>query len=58
MKLLDIEWNWSLSPIIFLNHLPNVLSSTIGQKYLGESYDDLFSLGMITIVDVLKWEGQ
>lgn len=36
MKLLDIEWNWSLSPIIFLNSLPRVLKRTIGQKDLGE----------------------
>ena len=58
MKSLDIEWNWSLSSIIFLNNLPNVLSSTIGWKDLVELYDDLFGLGMITIVDILKWEGQ
>jgi len=54
MKSLDIKWNWSLSSIIFLNNLPNVLGSTIGQKDLGESYDDLFGLEMITIVDILK----
>jgi len=28
----------------------------MGQKDLGESYDNLFSLEIITIVDILKWE--
>ena len=57
-KLFDIEWNWSLFPIIFLNNLPKVLRRTIEWKYLEVSYDNLFSLGIITIVDVLKWLGQ
>ena len=37
---------------------PKVLSKTIGLNDLGESYDDLFGLGMITINDLLKWFGQ
>ena len=36
---------------------PRVLSKTIGLNDLGESYDDLFGLGMITIDDLLKWFG-
>ena len=37
---------------------PRVLSRTIGLKDLGESYDGLLGLGMITIDDILKWFGQ
>ena len=35
--------------------LPNVLSKTIGQNALGESYDGFWDLGMMTDVDSLKW---
>ena len=42
----------------FLINLPNVLSRTIGLKDLGESYVFLFGLGIITVVDLLKCEGQ
>ena len=58
MKLLAAIMNWSLSPITFLTSLPIVLSRTIGLKDLGVSYDFLFSLGMMTVVDLLKCEGQ
>ena len=34
--------------------LPKVLSKTIGLNDLGESYNDLFGLGMITVDDLLK----
>ena len=58
MKLLEIDKNCSHSPIIFLNSLLVVLSKTIGQNDLVESYNILFGLGMIIVVDVLKWDGQ
>jgi len=31
--------------------------NTMRQKDLEESYDDLFGLKIMTVVDVLKWEG-
>ena len=37
---------------------PKVLSKTIGLKDLGESYDSLLDLEMITVDDILKWFGQ
>jgi len=37
---------------------PRVLSKTIGLNDLGESYDSLLGLGMITIDDILKLFGQ
>ena len=54
---MNSKWNWRYLPIIFLINLPNVFRRTMGQKALGESYADLFDLGIITVVDVLKWEG-
>ena len=38
--------------------LPAVLRKVIGLKALGESYDFLLSLGITTIVDLLKCESQ
>jgi len=38
--------------------LPNMLSSTIGLNDLGESYDALLGLGITTVINLLKWEGQ
>ena len=35
-----------------------MLNSTIGQKDLEESYNNLFSFEMIINVEVLKWEDQ
>ena len=58
MKLLDVTINWSLSAITFSMSLPRVLRSTIGWKAFGLSYDDLFGLGMTTVVDTLKYLGQ
>ena len=58
MKSLEVIWNWILSPITFLISFPSVFSSTIGLKDLGESYDNLLGLGIIIIVDFLKWFGQ
>jgi len=54
MKLLEIVWNWSHSPIIFSNSFPIVLRRTIGQYDLGELYADLLGLGIMTVVDILK----
>jgi len=36
---------------------PKVLNNTIGWKDLGESYDSLLGLEMITVDDSLKWFG-
>ena len=55
-KLLEIDKNWSHSPIIFSNIFLVVLSKTIGQNDFVELYDILFSLGIIIVVDVLKWD--
>jgi len=35
-----------------------VLSRIISLNNLGELYNALLSLGMTTIIDLLKWEGQ
>ena len=58
IKSLAITWNWILSPMTFSISLPKVLSKMIGLNDLGESYDDLFGLGIITVDDLLKWFGQ
>ena len=58
MKLFDAILNWSLSPITFSMSLSTVLRRTIGLNNLGELYDFLFSLGITTVVDFLKCEGQ
>jgi len=58
MKLLEIEWNCILSPIIFLINLPSMFKSTIGQKDLGELYNVLLGFGIIINVNILKWEDQ
>ncbi len=58
MKLLADVMNWSLSLITFLISLLIVLSRTICLKDLGMLYDFLFSLGMMTVVDLLKCKGQ
>ena len=54
IKLLAAMVNWSLSLITFLISLPTMLSRTIGLKDFGKLYDILFSLGMITVIDLLK----
>ena len=41
----------------FSMSLPIVLSKTMGQKDLGESYNDLLGLGMIIDKDLLKCIG-
>jgi len=58
IKLLAAMINCSLSPITFLINLPIVLSRTIGLKDLEESYNFLFGLGITTVIDLLKCEGQ
>jgi len=35
-----------------------VLRSTIGQNAFGLSYDGLLGLGIMTVVDILKYLGQ
>jgi len=42
----------------FLINFPKVLSKMISLKDLGELYDALFSLGIIIVVEILKWAGQ
>ena len=58
MKLLATMWNCILSSMIFLISFSRVLSKTIGLNNLGESYNNLFGLGIITVDDLLKWFGQ
>ena len=58
MKLLDATMNWSLSATTFSMSLPRVLRRTMGQKAFGWSYDNLFGLDMMIVVDLLKYFGQ
>ena len=58
IKQLEIIWNWRHSPIIFLKSFPIVLRRTIGWYDLRESNMTLLGLGIMTIVDILKWDGQ
>jgi len=58
MKLLEIVRNCSYSPIIFSESFSIVFKRTIEQKDLGELYIALLDLGIITVIDVLKWNGQ
>ena len=58
MKSFVAVRNWSLSPINFLISLPIILSKTIGLNNLEESYEALLGLGIMTIIDLSKWEGQ
>ena len=58
MKLFAVIRNWSLSPMTFSISLPNVLSSTIGLNDLEESYNTLLGLDIMTVINLLKWEGQ
>ena len=55
---MEIIWNWRHSPIIFLKSFPIVLRRIIDQYDLRESNVILLGLGIITIVKVLKWDGQ
>ena len=57
IKLLAAVVNWSLSSITFSISLPTMLSRTIGLKDFGKSYDVLFGLGMMTVIDLLKYNG-
>jgi len=54
MKLLDIDKNCNLSPIIFSKSLLVVLSNVIEQNDLGKLYEALLCLGIITGIDILK----
>ena len=42
----------------FLMSFPKVLRRVIGLNDFGELYDTLFSFGLTTVVDILKWAGQ
>ena len=57
-KLFEAMRNWSLLLMTFSISFPRVLSKTIGLNDLEESYNALLGLGMTTIVNLLKWEGQ
>jgi len=54
MKLLDMTWNWSLSPMTFSISLPNVFSRTMGLKDLDILYNVLVGFGIMIVVEVLK----
>ena len=58
MKSFAATWNWSLSAMTFLMSLPKVFRRMIEQKDLEWSYVCLLGLGIVTIVDLLKWFGQ
>ena len=58
MKLFKIVRNCIFSLIIFSKSFPIVFNRTIGHKALGESYNTLLDLGIIMVVNVLKWDGQ
>ena len=58
MKSFEIIRNCILSLIIFSKSFPIVFNRTMGWKDLGESYDALLGLGMIMVMNVLKWNGQ
>ena len=58
MKLLDIDRNCNLSPIIFSKSLPVMLSNMIEWNNLDKSYKALLGLGIMTVVNILKWDGQ
>ena len=56
--MLEIVKNYSHSPIIYSKSFPVMLSKTIRWNDLVELYKALLSLGMIIVVDILKWDGQ
>jgi len=58
MKLFEIVRNCILSLIICSKSFPVVFNRTMGQKDLGESYNALLGLGMMMVIDVLKWDSQ
>jgi len=58
IKLLEATVNWSRLAITFSMSLPRVLSRTIGRKAFGLLYDGLFSFGIMTVLDILKYLGQ
>ena len=58
MKLLEMMWNWSPSPMTFSISFPKELRSTMGLKDLGESYNALLGFGITMVIEFLKWLGQ
>jgi len=53
-KIVENRVEFILSPMNFSTSLQSMFSSIIGQKDLGDLYDDLFSFGIIINVNVLK----
>ena len=58
MKLLEETRCWSLLAITFSISLPRVFNKTIGRNAFGLSYDVLSGLGIMTVVETLKYLGQ
>ena len=58
IKSFKINWNCNLLLMIFSISLLIVLSKTIDQKVLEESYDSLLGLGIIIDVKTLKCNSQ
>ena len=58
IKLLEMIWNWSLSPITFLINFPNVFRSIMGLKDFSELYDVLLGFEITIVIEFLKWLGQ
>ena len=56
-KPLAVMWNWSLLLMAFSISLPIVFSRTMGLNDLGELYDSLLGLGMMTDDDALNCGG-
>ena len=56
--LLNINWNWILSPMTFLMSLQSVFNSTIGLNILEKSYKVLWGLGIIIDDNIFKCVGQ
>ena len=51
---LEIDWNWSLLPMTFSMSLLSIFNRTISLNVLGELYEALLGLGMITNNNILK----
>ena len=58
IKLLEMIWNWSLSPITFLINFPNVFRSIMGLKDFSELYNVLLGFEITIVIEFLKWLGQ
>jgi len=54
MKLFDITWNWSLSPMTFSISLPSIFNRIINLNDLGILYNALLGFEITIVVEVLK----